>query len=277
MFNQLIDNVMIELKFGRDKDGLEIVLNKDEVYSGIEKMISELYRKMNYYVEKYDRQVDSKLPRASDCPPKLIAIRDTVVCDENVKFFVVAALYCWRVCLTTHIVISLKDRKNKIFLFFTKNPACSESDLAIKVPNSVMYAIPIIIQDHFITRFLERRPYSKNWEWEMIDEIDPMNLNVNCSGNPENWEAPTNQELISMKEVIPEITEDFDIPIVYHSGIKRTRSGGMFIMLSPKKGDMYKIKTYVPKDKLKKNQKEILDLQKYLSEARRSLFGVDVE
>ncbi len=271
---------MIEIKFGRDENGTEVVLNKDEVYKSLEKLIPELNEKMNYYLDRYGKEAERKVFSCKAYSrPVFIRSREAIVRGESVKFFINAIKgNDWdcenNIYSTAHILISA-DRKNKILLFITKNPQCSSSELAIPFSSEGLFVIPIIIQDHFITRFLERRTYKENWEWEMLDEIDLFSLNVNCVYREDDFVSLSNKELIEMSEINIEFDEYGDLPIIYHSGIKRARSGAAFVMVSPKRGDMYKIKTYIPKDKLRKNQLKVLETQDQISEARREVFGVE--
>lgn len=266
---------MIEIKFGRDENGAEIVLNKREIYESLEKLIPELNEKMNYYLDRYGKEAEQKVFSCNaSSRPVFIRSRETTVRGEKVKFFINAITNLEHIYSTAHILI-LADKKNKILMFITKNPECSRSELALPFSSNGLYVIPIIIQDHFITRFLERRTYREDWEWEMIDEIDLFNLNVNCVYREDDFISPSNKELIEMKELKIEIDKDGDLPLIYHSGIKRSRSGAAFIMVSPRQGDMYKIKTYIPKDKLKKNQLKILETQDLISTVRKDIFGVE--
>ena len=262
---------MIEIKRNESWE----ITNYDELLEWLRKNIEAIYQKEDYYYEKYMNKAGKELAKKFDTYTRYInSIKDAIYSkyieireisiDGNKVTYIVTANNTFFVNI--HILISVgKDFISLVRV--NKNPNIHTS--YIEMEDSVV--LPVIIDSHFCTRFLEYNTFSENWKYRMMEELG-LYYNLPCmtsKGIEDNFVYPTNKEVIAAERGIKDLNIDVDEDYKKFTefltksclyGTIHSKDG--YIMIPPRKGEFFLVKTYIKRHNLKPNQLDIIQYQR---------------
>ncbi len=264
---------MIEIK--RDSDYK--ITNFREIKKELQDSAGEIYDKLTYYARRYlkgvkksinnqfDTYQDYKKASKESAWYNLIDTRKILINGINIEFFIWATT---SYILDINMLIETKNKKDYIILFLTGAIDRKEGGL-ITVPKEEKVGIlPIIVEDHFITRYIQRQKFDGRWKVKMMLDFGFLSDYLNRARMvvDDKFEPLTNAELIGMKEPISSLINNGEIEKVRDRVFRSClyvafRAGFAFVMIPPKSDEMYVIKTYLVPEQLKERQKEVLYCQ----------------
>ena len=262
---------MIEIKRNSDWK----ITNYDEILEWLKRNIKEIYQKEDYYYDKYHRKSGKSLVKqfetyenyvnslSNTIYSKYIDTREVMIDGNKVTYIITANNTFF---INTHILISIGNDYLAL-IRVNKNPNISTA--FVELEDSVV--LPVIIDSHFCTRFLEYNTFSEGWKFKMMEELG-LNYNLPCMTAKrieDDFVYPTNADIINSEKSI----DDLDINVeedhrrftdlLTKSCIYGTvHSGDGIVMIPPREGEFFVVKTYIKKSRLKKNQLEIIKYQK---------------
>lgn len=247
----------------KNKDGS--IANGDEIRQELEKLTKEeIPKKCMYYTDRYFKKVMNALyENRGKVFSKLIDTRKINLLGEDILFLIYAGRNEAVEGCKIDTVVSLKDKRNHILLFPTTGPCLGYDGVGVKFGK--IGAIPIVIGNHFVSRFLERHTYSPTWMASMIEELDITNQVINGSfikDTEKEIKVDTNSLIEAGTDMLSGLEADEINSIMTGGGFRRSKSGGLYIMKRPRRGGLYSVITYIPKYMLKGKQKELLSYQK---------------
>lgn len=269
---------MIEIK----RDGDWNITNFKEIQEELSKIGKKLLEKWEYYIDKYNnaccralikkfRSLEKAIEEAfnGNVYSKCIETREIIIDGVNVNFFISASNF-----RGIHIHVYVPSGDDIIYLQFVNNQY-NNRGLPRIVLTEGLYVLPIIIESHACKRFLEYNSLRSNWKFDMMEDLGIM-YQLPCMINniEDDFVYPTNSDIInletSMKDLAMDSDKDFQEALrrVMKSclyGTIHTRNG--FIMIPPKEGKLFVVKTFIEGRKLKERQKEIIYLQRRLIKA----------
>ena len=265
---------MIEIK--RDSDYK--ITNFREIKKELQDSAGEIYDRLTYYARKYlkgvkksinnqfDTYQDYKKASKESAWYNLIDTRKILINGINIEFFIWATT---SYILDINMLIETKNKKDYIILFLTGAIDHEEEGGLIIVPREEKVGfLPIIVEDHFITRYIQRQKFDGRWKVKMMLDFGFLSDYLNRARMvvDDKFEPLTNAELIGMKEPIFSLINNGEIEKVRDRVFRSClyaafRAGFAFAMIPPKSDEMYVIKTYLVPEQLKERQKEVLYCQ----------------
>ena len=261
---------MVEIKRNENWE----ITNYDELLEWLSRNIRVIYQKEDYYYEKYKNRAGKELAKKfgtyskyinsikSSIFSRFLETRESIVDGNKVTYIIVANNTFF---VNVHILISCgNDYISLVHVHKNSNihTTCVEMEDSL--------VLPVIIDSHFCTRFLEYNTFSENWKYKMMEELG-LCYNLPCmtsKGVEDNFVYPTNKEIITaergIKDLNIDVKEDFDKFDEFLTksclyGTINSKDG--YIMIPPRKGEFFLVKTYIKRNNLRPNQLDIIRYQ----------------
>ena len=267
---------MIEIK--RDSD--HNITNFTEIKKELQDAAGEIHSKVSYYARRYykkaGRAIIEQFGSAYNYRKEskeviwwdLIDTRKIMINDLSVEFFIWSTMVQ---AIDIHILIETKSKKDYILLYYTGVGVSNEfgKEITLFIPGTpTARFIPIVVEDHFITRYLQRQEFEHNWKSKMMMDFGFLSDYVDRAGMivGDDFKPLTNAEVIEAEKSISTLIKEGNTyeardRIIRSCLYLASRLKFAFIMIPPTRDGMYVIKTYLVPEQLKERQKEILRYQ----------------
>lgn len=255
------------------------ITNYEEIMNTLQGAAVDIKEKLDYYVRRYFKKVNKSIvdywgnhiefnraTRRLDLWYHLVDTRKILLHDMEMTF------YIWATTGTgvdVHVLIETENKKDFIILFMTGT--VQESRGILNLNEKGVAFVPILIEDHFIKRYIERQPYKEDWKTSMVLDLAFLGDFV----DQVRWEASDEfvpmsiDELKNTKESISSLYANKKFDEVRDRLFRSCLFAAFqykfaLIMLPPKKNSMYTVKTFLEPGQLFDRQKEIVEFQHLL-------------
>ena len=250
------------------------ISNYPEIMENLCGSADAMFGKFQYYMKKYSGQIKRTVlsefgsyagfRNSKTLWYQLVDTRKIVLNDIPMTF------YIWATTghgVDIQILVETEDKKDYIIVFMTGAMGDGRGLMPITGQEDVAF-VPVIVEDHFIRRYLQRQTYDKEWKAKMMldfaflgDYLDQVRWEVT-----EEFSPLTTDELIKTKESILDLYNDGKFEevrdrLMRSCIISAAHKKFAFIMIPPKFGEMFVIKTFLEPSQLFDRQKEIVEFQ----------------